>query len=369
MRLQTSPWKTIPFARLFALSVCALAPRGAHAQTLTETPGTAVIDYLPNGQPSNHPNGIDGTWISYDDCEADVVVAVAVDATQPKAGFSNYVVAAFATTITGVDCGVATNRSGAEGVCWQVGLSPGVVTTTPTVQSVYQIRVQDLLRDIGRPPGYGLAYVSGTEAACHATPPPGPVPLSLQFVVSDLGGNEVSNLELAFRVELVGPSSPTQLSVRPGDGQLTVTWAPVADPDVAGFFVFMDPMPGEAGGGDGGSCPSATFAASAGRPPTTPGPSIALSLAPAATSATITGLSNGVDYTLAISAADNLGDEGPLSVPVCGTPIAGGAGGGAGEVGGCAVGGTSAPSTGLGVAAVGLLLAWSRRRTRRPRGT
>jgi hypothetical protein len=92
-----------------------------------------------------------------------------------------------------------------------------------------------------------------------------------------------------------------------------------------------------------------------------------------ATSATIAGLKDGFNYTVAISAIDNLNDNGPLSVPACQIPqpiddfwkkytAAGGQAGG----GFCALEGPGVPVSGsifsIGMAAAAF--AWARRRRR-----
>jgi hypothetical protein len=245
MPLQTSPWKAI--AALVVLGGALAAPRVASAQTISQTMGTTVLDYLPNGQPSMHPNNVDATWISYSDCEANVQIYVPLSVTVPPQGFSGYILAAYATTITGTDCGISTNRSGATGVCWEVALDPGVVTAAPVQQATYQVRVQDLLRQIGGAAGVNLQYIAGTEAACHVASESGAIPLSLQFIISDLGGNEDSNVQIGLNVELIGPAPPTGLALGIGEGLLKLSWTPVSDPNTQGFNIFVDPLPGHEG--------------------------------------------------------------------------------------------------------------------------
>jgi hypothetical protein len=248
MPLQTSPWKAI--AALAVLGIVLAAPRVATAQTVTQTMGTTVLDYLPNGASSEHPNNVDATWISYTDCESNVQIYVPLSVTVPTNGFASYSIAAYATTITGTDCGISTNRSGATGVCWQVALDPGppvVVTSIPVQQATYQIRVQDLLRDIGGAAGVNLEYIPGTEAACHVAAQSGAIPLSLEFIISDLGGNEDSSVQIGLNVELIGPAPPTGLSLGIGEGLLKLSWTPVSDPNTQGFNIFVDPLPGHEG--------------------------------------------------------------------------------------------------------------------------
>jgi hypothetical protein len=261
MPLQTSPWKALACARarvragtvialaLACLAVVLFAPRAAFAQTVTQTMGTSILDFTPSGGPSLHPNNVDATWISYTDCETDVQIYVPLTVTVPPMGFAYYGISAYATTISGTDCGISTNRSGATGVCWQVALSPGVLTAIPVQQATYQIRVRDLLRDIGQAAGVGLTYPNGggTEAACHVAAQSGAIPLSLQFVIADHGGNEDSNVQIGLNVELIGPAPPTGITLGVGEGLLKLSWTPVSDPNTQGFNIFIDPLPGKEG--------------------------------------------------------------------------------------------------------------------------
>jgi hypothetical protein len=221
--------------------------RSAQAQTISQTMGTSILDYTQSGQASNHPNNVDATWISYSDCESNVLIYVPVTVTVPASGFANYNVRAFATTVTGTDCGVSTSNSGATGVCWQVALSPGTLSAIPVQQVTYEISVRELLRNIGAAAGTNLQYIAGTEAACHVAKQSGAIPLSLQFIVSDLGGNEDSSLQIGLNVELIGPAPPTGITIGVGEGLLKLNWTPVSDPNTQGFNIFIDPLPGQEG--------------------------------------------------------------------------------------------------------------------------
>ncbi len=257
MPLQTSPWialaRRAPVAlACLCLALVALAPRSAFAQTITQTMGTSVLDYLPasaggGGGPSTHPNNVDATWISYSDCENNVQIYVPVSVTVPANGFAGYNVAAYATTVTGTDCGQPTSHSGATGVCWSVELSPGVFTGVPVQAVTYEVPVRDILRNIGAAAGIGLNQVAGTEAACHVAAQSGAIPISLQFVIADNGGNEDSNLQIGLNAELIGPAPPTGITLGVGEGLLKLSWTPVSDPTTQGFNIFIDPLPGHEG--------------------------------------------------------------------------------------------------------------------------
>jgi len=246
MPLQPSPWKWPVRSLALAFAACAVlvaTPRAASAQTVSQTTGTTLLDYLSDeSTPSTHPNNVDATWISYADCENNVYVSVPLSVTVPSAGFSGYSISAFATTISGTDCGQPTSRSGTTGVCWQV-----LSSSIPVQQNNYFIPVRNLLRDIGQSAGLSPTYAQGTEAACHVATQSGAIPLSLQFIVFDLGGNEISSAVIGLNVELIGPAPPTGITLGVGEGLLKLSWTPVSDPTTQGFNVFIDPLPGHEG--------------------------------------------------------------------------------------------------------------------------
>ena len=396
MTLRTSlrPCLTLPLGLALAAAV-SLAPSTADAQTVTETPGTGPLDYLPNGAASTtHPSGVGPTWISFADCEDDVRISVPLSVTVPAAGFGGYTLSAYATTTnfiacSGNDCGALVNHSGVTGLCWEVALiagSPATVTATPSAQINALVPVRDLLRDFGQQPGVGLGYAAGTEAACHVVQQSGAVPVYLWFVVSSPGANEASAASVGLSAELLGPAPPTITGIGVGEGLLKLTWDATSDPTTQGYNIFIDPLPGHEGeahdasstaadggpatvqvctdgGIDGGSCHAVT-AYDAGAAPSTTCPSTVLAggvtgtldagvqdsdaddgaaavtttvtgspptpaqidqiglavVGPSQGSATITGLKDGTVYTVAITSVDNLGDNGPLSTPVCAAP-------------------------------------------------
>jgi len=228
---------------LVALGASVSLEQAAMAQTVTQTTGTTLLDVLSDDSTaSTHPNNVDATWISYADCENDVQVEVPISVTVPSAGFSGYSISAFATTISGTDCGVSTNRSGTTGVCWQV-----LESSIPVQQDNYFIPVRNLLRDIGQSAGLSPTYVAGTEKACHVATQSGAIPLSLQFIVFDLGGNEISSAVIGLNAELIGPAPPTGISLGIGEGLLKLSWTPASDSTTQGFNIFIDPLPGHEG--------------------------------------------------------------------------------------------------------------------------
>jgi hypothetical protein len=241
--------------RLLALAtlvLVSLAARAARAQTVTETNGQGPLDYRSDYVSLfPHPNNYDSTWISYEDCESAVVVAIPLTVSQPASGaIADYTIEAFATTVSGLDCGASTSaRSGATGQCWQVGIGQGNVASAKASQSAtYYVPVRDMLRDMNGGPGVGLAYAPGQEGACHVTTESGVIPIYLWFVLLDSSlTNLASELMQPFSAELIGPAPPTNLSVGVGDGLLVLNWTPASDPSTFGFNIFIDPLPGQEG--------------------------------------------------------------------------------------------------------------------------
>jgi hypothetical protein len=84
------------------------------------------------------------------------------------------------------------------------------------------------------------------------------------------------------------PNPPVGLSVEPGDGVVTLSWAPVLDEDIRGYLVYYGTRPGQYFGSDGANGPSPI---DVGR----------------ATSIMLSGLENGTLYYFAVSAYDASG--------------------------------------------------------------
>jgi hypothetical protein len=244
--------RLLPFALLTLSASSAssvLFARPAAAQVITETNNQGPLDYLSDyTTPSTHPNNISAQWISYADCESDVVVELPLTVSPPSSGdLGTYTIAAFATT-SGADCGAEdANRTGTDAVCWQVGVGKGDLPTVPaaTVLTAY-VPVRDILRNLSQSTGPGLP-LPGTEAACHADKLAGVTPVSLWFMVfpnSTLTGVPPSELEVGLNAELVGPAPPTLSTIGIGDGLLILNWTPSTDTTTYGYNIFIDPLPG-----------------------------------------------------------------------------------------------------------------------------
>ncbi len=255
MRVASLPSRRLlPIGLVILHVICLVAlflllSRTAHAQVITETNGVGPLDYYPpdDTKVSGHPNNYDATWISYEDCESSIDVGVSLSVSPPDAGaVGDYVLQAFATT-TGADCGSdVTMRSGATGVCWQVGIGkPNVANVKATAQATYYVPVRDILRGIGQPAGTGLAYTAGTESACHVATVSGVIPVTVWFMLVDPSlSNVTTEVAVQLSAELIGPAPPTTIKAGVGDGLLVLSWTPSADPTTFGYNIFIDPLPG-----------------------------------------------------------------------------------------------------------------------------
>jgi MYXO-CTERM domain-containing protein len=450
-------------AWLVAAFVVVALPRVAMAQTVALTQGAVVQDQFPDGSSSGHPNNVNATWISHQDCVNNINVVIPLTLAPPTGGsFSGYQLQAWASSQA--DCTQPTNRGTTTGLCWQVypsNIQPNLSLTVP-------IRAQDLVRYLGTSTaGINPAYPNADSTACNQIQTSGAVPVNLQFIwfQGPTAGNAAS---IPLNVEMIGPAPPTNFTVGQGDTLLILNWTPVNDPNTRGFSIFIDPLPGQEFGQDGGqdasqdtgamagdsgpqftlvcadagfteggvddsgdaiapqpidggcilenlndsgstqlpngTCNSSILVTGVTSTSTTSTPAqtseggvtseagtttVVTGTAPSsaalahkiidigdgtATHATIGGLVNGVQYTVAIAAVDNLADNGPLGTPHCTdpTPILDfwgqyrGAGGAAGG-GFCALEGVGMPA-GVSVFAMGMLgiaMAWIRRRRRR----
>lgn len=211
-------------------------------------------------------------------------------------------------------------------------------------------------------------------------------PITLYFLLIDTSNGDVTDGNSATpfptKIDLLGPSPPTELSAGLGSGLLVVSYTVPTSSDVDGFTVYCDPPPGGAaatgaggtgsstgvtaagsgGGGGAGSCSSSLLV-----PGDVPASTLAScgSAAKSTAKANAKGLTNFTSYAVAISSEDVLGNVGPLSELVCGTPApvddffdaykeAGGTGGGCNVADGFL---GDAPTTGaLGLGLVGLVL-------------
>jgi hypothetical protein len=311
------------------------------------------------------------------------------------------------------DCSPLTSRSGTTPTCWPV--SATMFLPNSSVQNI-TIRAQDIVSQITAT-SKALTYSAATSTACTSSTQLASV--SVYFLLLDGSSNPIgTGASWPMKVKLVGPAAPTTVTADGIDtggatgktAAVNVTWSQSTDTDLVGYRIFLDSSGSTAstdgGGGtlvttcadggfadggiddagdavaipvDGGcttttvydagsgsTCGSATLYAGARADQLT----ATASPGKTDTQATLTGLSSGASYTVAVATVDSYDNVGPLSTPACATPTpisdfwkkylaAGGQGGSfrCATEPGAPVGGVT-----LGVGAAFLALAWARRR-------
>lgn len=237
------------------------------------------------------------------------------------------------------------------------------------------------------------AKIDGVSGCVDSNPNTAARPIKLWFMLLDSSADVAAgDAAEAFstNVDLLGPAPPTELSAGLGSEALIISYTVPTGSDVDGFTVYCDPPSGAAastgatgtgvtaagvGGGSGaGSCSSTLLVA--GEIPDSTLVSCG-SAAKASATATAKGLTNLTSYAIAVSSEDILGNVGPLSEIVCGTPApvddffdayrqAGGKGGGCNVSDGVLddVASFGLGGVGLGLAGLVLLVRRSRRASR-----
>lgn len=303
---------TRPLLVLAASLVGVFASSEAAAQSITLNPAGIERQY------GFRDSSSDGTslWISRADCEAgaekkgDVFhFPLTLDG-----NYSSYELQVWVGG-PGNDCTDPAARTGNAPQCWLV--YKGVPTTnTPTID----IRAQDIVgmhKTTETPNGPG----SGTVADCQ--PEPGstsaPQEVALYFMfISGSGGTVVGNgVVWSTRYALMGPRPPTDLSAGPGNTQVVLKWRPSNDANLTGYRYFCDPVPGSESGSMTGACGATSLV-----PDEIPSSShecgsVANSTA---TEGHVKGLANGHSYSIGVAGVDSVGNLGPLSGLICGTP-------------------------------------------------
>jgi hypothetical protein len=348
-------------ALISAAVVIALAP-AAHA-TIT------INQNLIQHTKPTHTDAVTRLYISRSDCAGDDALQFSLSL-QDFAGVGGLQVW---VTDASADCSLDTARNSDSATCWKVYDNANLTVTYPAT-----IRVQDMVK------GRAAMGRAGTSADCDAPAiGSGSALQQITFYFMLVNGNTLvgSATNWSTKIDLNGPSAPTGLSLGKGGTLLKVGWNPaLTDPDVAGYRVYCDSRTifegitdpaGDAGSGatpdgsnsttcssdagadaadgaddadaegdsaaqgcDGSSASSADSSGSdngssvcksslpAGKIPTS-----ALSALVCATSAgnqsgsaTVTGLTNGQVYNVAVAAYDLVGNSGPLTSVVCDAP-------------------------------------------------
>ncbi len=126
---------------------------------------------------------------------------------------------------------------------------------------------------------------------------------SYDFAVSavDATGNESSASDPSSAVptapDITPPAVPSGLSATPGDGQVSLTWSAVDDPDLVGYRLYLRPTAAQ----EWTEVPNGLTAT---------------------TMATVTDLTNGVVYDFAVTSLDTLGNESAKSDIATSVPLA-----------------------------------------------
>jgi len=137
--------------------------------------------------------------------------------------------------------------------------------------------------------------------------------------------NQVGGATWSTKYDLAGPTPPQNVTAGIGNTLIVVNWNESTDTDKAGYRFYCDPLPGEESAtpsqpnpdDDGGAldqCSSSVLI-----PGQEPDPAN-LCGSGTGTSGSISGLTNGVQYTVAVAAFDSVGNSGKLSNTACATP-------------------------------------------------
>jgi hypothetical protein len=223
--------------------------RTARAQS-----STIMVSTLITRSNSSHPN--DTTTqneISRADCLNDDVMTIPLVVSYSQS-FDFQVWVGNAT-----DCTQLVNRTTTP-TCGRVLENAALGTTTPSIS----LPVRDILHALANP-GQN-AQGAGTIADCDASVQTNTLPQTLDIWFMFLNGSTVdSSQDLQTKFALLGPASPTGISVGSGDTLLKVTWDAEAAGTVSGYYFFCSPKPGhevsnggganvvDSGGGTGGA--------------------------------------------------------------------------------------------------------------------
>jgi hypothetical protein len=253
---------------LVALSPSAYADATITLGTTTFTRLDKNGNFMVKRQLAHHPEGI-----NFEDCVEEQQIEIPLVLTGFEAGGSAQ---AWASE-TGVDCSVASNRSGP---CWSVVAD---VPLAPTVEVKVPVRA---------------LVARNAPSACRDGIAARRTIQFLYFSPTDPTTAAASN-SVSFDVDTALPAAPTGLALHEGDGRLLATWDP--DPTVSTFALFCDAC----GSIDLANHPCGVTTGSAGS-----------TIRVAYTNA----LDNGRSYAVAVAAVDDYENVGPLSSPVCATP-------------------------------------------------
>jgi hypothetical protein len=219
---------------------------------------------------------------------------------------SSTITVTFASSVTSIYTGLAVQEfsasSGAATV-WGTDTGGGIsnpsstmvtfpaLTPSGTGELYFAYAAAANTASAGTTSGFHYATTSSADVTAYDTNVSGPVQPTAKQTPAGLSGALAVLLTASTSSGTTAPGSPTITSVVPGNGQLTVNFAP----------------------GPTGGSPITSFTVTCG------GKSVPASAS--AVSATVPGLGNGTLYSCTVSAT-NIDGPGGLSTPVTGTPIA-----------------------------------------------
>ena len=213
-------------------------PKLAHAdETVALNPQAVVLHYNQDGSASTHPNGSQPTWISHDDCEANIYLQVSLNVTGTPL---NVPIEVWAGP-SGIDCTDPTQRTGTVAQCWQVA-NPVTPANVVTVKINAQDIVTPFTAAVGQKPA---TFTPGNAAGCDSFSTSGPVAANIYFIPVSNGASSGTAATYGISIALIGPAAPTGVTVGAGDTLIKVNWTPVTDANTQGFRVFCDPPPGK----------------------------------------------------------------------------------------------------------------------------
>jgi len=319
------------------------------------------------------PQAQNPMWISKADCLEDDQFEFPLTVSN----FSSYQLEVWAGSASD-DCRTPEARRGTTAVCWQVW--KGVPTSTGLTVPV---RSQDIVSRRKASAGVETGPGTGTIADCEWTEATSsPVGVSLYFMFIDAGsGQRQGGTVWQTKFDLAGPSAPRDVTAGVGNTLIVVNWSESTDTDKAGYRFFCDPVPGSGssaaimrpfdidasvdadldvdsdtdaaddldaesdapsdasdredvfGGGGASGAGGGTLGVGGDTGDISDGACSSQVLRPGqepdlayecgsgvGTSGTISGLVNGVKYTVAVAAFDSVGNVGKLSNLACASP-------------------------------------------------
>jgi hypothetical protein len=224
---------------IFALAPLLALPATARAQSVQAT-GSGQPDRLLGGQSApacdasyepqgcTRPSQFNPAWVSYGDCEANLVLRFPLALSGFAAADDLQV---WVSSSSGECISQASRTNGACGKIYDVGAAASAAGT---------INVPVWVRDVV---GYTRA-----ESACHTQLDDNPVDYYIWFLAVNTQTQAVDGTpyQYSLMTDLVGPPPPGVFSgsLQVSDGSLNLSWSPSSDVNVQGYNIYMDPAAG-----------------------------------------------------------------------------------------------------------------------------